>query len=115
MGVWSDVSSYDLTLVRNSAARNRNSGFYVELTTKGLVASNLSYRNGLSGLKISGSTDIRVYNNTLANNAKFQTFVIDDGRDNKNSAELTLGITWSTANNSYVNTSSMSGAVRPVR
>jgi len=80
-----------------------------------LVASNVSYRNGSSGLKISGSTDIRVYNNTLANNAKFQTFVIDDGRDNKNSAELTLGITWSTANNSYVNTSSMSGAVRPVR
>lgn len=102
-GFWADLSCYDLTLVRNTAARNNNSGLYVELTTKGLVASNLAYRNGFTGLKLSGTTNIRVYNNTLANNKTYQTYVIDDGRNNTNASQLALGITWSTANNTYLN------------
>ncbi len=102
-GIWFDVSSYDATVVDNVAQRNFRNGIYIEITGTSVVASNLSVRNGQAGLKLSGATDARVYNNTLANNGTYQLSVHDDGRVNTDPAELTLGITWITAHDTFAN------------
>ncbi len=102
-GVWFDVSSYDATVVDNFAQQNFRNGIYIEITGTSIVASNLSVLNGQGGLKLSGATNARVYNNTLANNQQYQLSVHDDGRDNTDPAEIALGITWNTADNTFAN------------
>ncbi len=102
-GVWFDVSSYNPTIVDNLALRNERNGIYVEITAYGIVASNLSVDNGQAGIKLSGTTFVRVYNNTLADNLTYQLSVHDDGRDNTNAAQIAQGITWNTASNQLMN------------
>ncbi len=102
-GIWNDVSSYDVDYIDNYASGNDRNGFYIEITGTFVVASNLSTFNGQAGLKISGGTNGRIYNNTFANNATYQVSVHDDGRDQPDPAKRALGITWDTANNTFVN------------
>jgi parallel beta-helix repeat protein len=102
-GIWFDVSSYDITLVDNFASHNDRNGLYVEISEQSVIASNLSTLNGQAGLKLSGATHARVYNNTFADNLTYQASVHDDGRDQPDPAKLALGITWDTANNTVVN------------
>jgi len=102
-GIWFDISSYDVNIVRNLAQRNFRNGIYVEITGTAIVASNLVTGNGQAGIKLSGATDTRVYNNTMADNLTYQMSVHDDGRDNTNSAQIALGITWDTARNTLIN------------
>jgi parallel beta-helix repeat protein len=102
-GIWFDVSSSNPTIVDNLAARNNRNGIYVEITGGGIVASNLSIDNGQGGIKLSGTTDVRVYNNTLFGNLTYQLSVHDDGRVNTNAAQIAQGITWITAGNQLVN------------
>ena len=102
-GIWNDVSSYDVNYIDNYAAGNDRNGLYIEITGTFVVASNLSIQNGQAGLKISGGTNGRIYNNTFANNATYQVSVHDDGRDNTNATQIAMGITWDTANNTFVN------------
>ncbi len=102
-GMWSDVSSYDVSFVDNFAAHNSRNGLYVEITGTSVVASNLSILNGQGGLKLSGATSARVYNNTFADNATYQLSVHDDGRNQPDPTKAALGITWNTAKNTFVN------------
>ncbi len=102
-GIWFDVSCYDVTIVDNLAQRNYRNGIYVEITGTAIVASNLSILNGQGGLKLSGATDARVYNNTLADNVQYQLSVHDDGRNNTDPSQIKLGITWNTARNVFAN------------
>jgi hypothetical protein len=102
-GIWFDVSSYQATVVDNFAQSNFRNGIYIEITGSAIVASNLSILNGQAGLKLSGATEARVYNNTLADNAEYQLSVHDDGRVNTNPQQIALGITWRTANNTFAN------------
>lgn len=97
-GMWCDESCYNTTIVNNLSRRNANHGLSFELTTKAIIASNVSALNSNKGLKISGSTDIRAYNNTLANNQGSQLGVYEDSRKNTNAFELSRGITWDTRN-----------------
>jgi hypothetical protein len=102
-GIWFDVSSYDATVVDNFAQANFRNGIYIEITGTSIVASNLSILNGQAGLKLSGATEARVYNTTLADNAEYQLSVHDDGRVNTNPQQIALGITWRAANNTFAN------------
>ncbi len=102
-GIWFDISSYNVTIVDNLTRRNERNGIYVEITGSSIVASNVSTGNGQAGIKLSGATDARVYNNTVADNATYQLSVFDDGRDNTDPTKIALGITWNTANNELVN------------
>ena len=90
-GIWFDVSSYDATVVDNFAQANYRNGIYIEITGTSIVASNLSILNGQAGLKLSGATEARVYNNTLADNLEYQLSVHDDGRVNTDAQQIALG------------------------
>ena len=113
-GIWYDISSYDMTIVRNVVQRNANHGLSVEISGTGVVASNVVTDNANFGIKISGSTSIDVWNNTAANNGQSQIAVIEDPRSNPNSSQVALGITWDTAgidigNNLLATSSNTSG------
>jgi parallel beta-helix repeat protein len=102
-GIWFDVSSYNPTIVDNLTRGNERNGIYVEITAYGMVASNVSIDNGQAGIKLSGTTFVRVYNNTLADNLTYQLSVHDDGRVDTNPTFIAEGITWITASNQLMN------------
>ncbi|MDP8992964.1 MAG: right-handed parallel beta-helix repeat-containing protein [Actinomycetota bacterium] len=97
-GIWCDESCYNATIVNNLSRMNATQGISFEISTKGIIASNVVVGNGQIGLKISGSTDVRAFNNTLHNNGTHQVGVYEDSRKNTDSAELLKGITWDTKN-----------------
>ncbi len=110
-GFWCDLSCDDVTMVRNLVKGNTKHGLYYEVSARGLVASNMLTGNGQYGLKISGSNHVRVYNNTLADNAQ-SILVAEDPRphldrcnaDNCPSQEARAkGITWDTADVTLMN------------
>lgn len=102
-GLWLDISSYDADVSRNLIRRNAKHGLSVEISGTAAVVSNVIVDNADMGLKLSGATDVRVWNNTLANNGVNQLAVLDDPRSNTNQAEITLGITWDTARVTLLN------------
>ncbi|GGS82847.1 hypothetical protein GCM10010156_46900 [Planobispora rosea] len=110
-GFWCDLSCENVTVVRNLARANTKHGLYYEVSGRGLIASNMLVGNGQNGIKISGSNHVRVYNNTLADNAQ-PLLVAEDPRphldrcsaDNCPSQDaLSRGITWDTADVTIVN------------
>ena len=102
-GFWCDLSCHDLQIVDNLSRRNNQNGIFVEVSGLALVASNVSVQNGLDGVRLSGTTDTRTYNNTLADNGSHAISVYDDGRRNTDPATLALGITWQPARNVIYN------------
>jgi hypothetical protein len=102
-GIWCDLSCHDLQIVDNLARRNNQNGIFVEISGLALVASNVSVQNGLDGVRLSGTTDTRSYNNTLADNGAHALGVYDDGRRNTDPVTLALGVTWQPARNVVYN------------
>jgi mannuronan 5-epimerase len=100
-GLWLDVSMYDVRIVRNLVRDNARTGISYEISSRGIIASNVIARN-LTGISISNSNDVRVFNNTLSRNAT-NLRVQDDDRVNTDAAELALGITWVTDDVTFVN------------
>ena len=116
-GFWCDLSCHDLQIVDNLSRRNNQNGIFVEVSGLALMASNVSVQNGLDGLRLSGTTDTRAYNNTLADNGSHAIGVYDDGRRNTDPATLALGITWQPARNVVYNNllaTSASAVTRPL-
>jgi len=68
-----------------------------EVSDSSLIASNVIDDNGAVGLKISGASNVRVWNNTLVNNATAQLGVYEDARTNTNTRQVASGVTWDTA------------------
>lgn len=101
-GFWCDVSCYNVTIVGNLSRDNTWIGITYEISGKAIIASNVLLRNGHAGLMIFGSNDVLAYNNTLSGN-KFGIFVFDDKRVNTDSAEISMGMSWVTRNNTLVN------------
>ncbi|MCA9329395.1 right-handed parallel beta-helix repeat-containing protein, partial [Candidatus Saccharibacteria bacterium] len=78
-GFWCDLDCRDNKMVGNLSRNNSNNGLYYEISTGGLLASNVVYGNGAHGIKSSGE-NIKIYNNTVYNNVKDSVFVYDDSR-----------------------------------
>ena len=102
-GVWFDVASYNTVIANNGILNNSGYGVQFEISGKGVIAGNVVADNGRDGIKISGSTNVDVWNNTLVNNHKAQIGIYEDNRTNTNAAQLALGITFDTANVTVVN------------
>ena len=99
--MWLDDSTTNATVVKNTVRSNSSIGIQFELSHKGIVAGNVVTNNG-AGIMIADSSDIRVYNNTLAMND--QHLVIKDSqRKNTKAAEVDDGIAWVTRNNVFKN------------
>ena len=97
-GLWVDVSSQNITVVRNVARRNARHGLFVEISDQVVVASNLVTDNVNMGLRVAGTTNARIWNNTFADNLETQIGVYETARTNENTAEYAAGITWDTRN-----------------
>ncbi len=95
--VWFDVNSYNVTVADNAIVRNAGFGIMYEISAHGLLAGNVVVANGRDGIRVSGSTNVDMWNNTLADNAWSQIGVYDDGRTQPDRAYRARGITWDTA------------------
>lgn len=101
-GIWIDISSTNAAIVRNVVHHNSGTGIWFEISNKAIIGANVVYRNSSSGIFVLDSSNVRVYNNTLANNSS-NLRVYDLPRKNTNQAEIAAGITWIARNNSFKN------------
>lgn len=95
-GLWLDISNHNTNIVSNRVINNLSYGIYYEISGRAIIGSNLVAGNS-SGIRISNSSDVKIYNNTLSGNAE-NISIQDDNRQNTNPEELALSITYVTAN-----------------
>ena len=69
VGIWFDGGATNATIVNNVIRRNAAGGVFWEISAQGIIAGNLLVDNNV-GVRISGSTDARIYNNTFHNNGE---------------------------------------------
>ncbi len=67
-GVWTDIDSRNINVVRNLVESNQRSGIEIELSSNTVVAGNTSINNGESGIWILESTQAQVWNNAAFGN-----------------------------------------------
>lgn len=77
-GVWCDEDCRAGVFV-NNVASNNTTGIYYEVSSGGIIASNLLVGNSKNGIAV-GSASTKVYNNTLVNNAGYGIWIYDDPR-----------------------------------
>ena len=70
-GLWLDEKSTNIVVAGNTAYRNESDGLSVEISTSVKVVNNYSIDNGGVGIKLFDSSYVDVWNNTVANNAKY--------------------------------------------
>ena len=78
-GFWCDLDCSGNTIVGNMARGNVTHGIFYEVSYNAIIASNVSYNNGVWGFKINGR-GVKVFNNTAYNNASDNYFIYDDSR-----------------------------------
>jgi len=67
-GLWIDLEVSNAQITRNLAINNKRHGIYYEVSRQGIIASNLLVGNKDTGLVLTSSKDIAVYNNTFSRN-----------------------------------------------
>lgn len=92
--IWLDNSATNVTIVYNLARRNEGIGIFFEVSRGAIIASNVALENG-RGIRVSGSSAVKVYNNTLVRNV-VNLNVYDSSRINPNATEVAAGIDYET-------------------
>ena len=88
IGYWFDIHCSGTTIVGNVSKNDAAHGIHYELSNTAIIASNLVVGSHGSGINVgAGSSDVRVYNNTLVGNYR-DIRVTDDDRP-----ENTLNVT----------------------
>ena len=92
-GIWYDSGNPGALIEGNRVEDNGREGIFYEAGTGGIIRNNASRRNGITGVMISTSLNLQIYNNTLENNFRGITYFVNcatltDGRnlDLKNNA-----------------------------
>jgi len=68
-GLWCDYQCRDNVFVRNIVRYNGlHNGLFYEISQGGIIASNLIYGNEGTGISLSQSDNMKIYNNTLSKN-----------------------------------------------
>ncbi len=79
-GLWFDCQSHGQTIIDNTVENNAGHGIAVEISANSIIAGNVIAENGRDGLKISGSNNVEVWNNTSVDNGWAQIGVYEDPR-----------------------------------
>ena len=79
-GLWFDCQSHGQTIVNNTVTNNAGHGITDEISANSIIAGNVIAGNARDGLKISGSNNVEVWNNTVVNNGWAQLGVYEDPR-----------------------------------
>lgn len=90
-GFWCDLDCRSNKMTGNMSRFNTNNGLYYEISSGGIIASNVIYGNGAHGIKASGQ-EIKIYNNTVYNNVADNVFVYNDGRESSPGRNLSENI-----------------------
>ncbi|MGI9407808.1 MAG: right-handed parallel beta-helix repeat-containing protein, partial [Hyphomicrobiaceae bacterium] len=101
-GLWLDINTTNATITRNKLSNNLLHGVFYEISSNGIIASNIATGNGLAGIALSDSMHMKVYNNTLVGNAI--GFVVQDGdRVNDDPLEIAMGNSWISGDTDFYN------------
>ncbi|NNF80027.1 MAG: right-handed parallel beta-helix repeat-containing protein [Rhizobiales bacterium] len=92
-GLWLDINISNAVITRNVFKANRRHGVFYEISSNGIIASNIAERNAVAGIALANATHIQVYNNTLFGNA-FAFLVQADDRVNNDPEQVKLGNSW---------------------
>lgn len=82
-GLWEDLSCFDSLIFGNSFVDNEGHGIFLELSAKALVADNLVTRNKRFGIIVNNTSDVQIWNNTVAGNSRPLNIVQDTRRNNR--------------------------------
>ena len=85
-GFWEDMSVYDSVFSGNDFLRNDGTGLFLEISAKAIVGDSLIMGNKLEGLKINNTPNVKVWNNTIVNNAR-PVWLAQDLRRNTNRSD----------------------------
>ncbi|HEY3834127.1 MAG TPA: right-handed parallel beta-helix repeat-containing protein [Acidimicrobiia bacterium] len=99
-GIWLDVSSSHFDVTDNNVIGSGGMGIAIELSGYVIVAGNVSSGNARIGIKVSGSNNVSVWDNTVANNGQSQIGVYQDPRSTSRPRD---GATWNTTQVTIVN------------
>ncbi|MGJ7906197.1 right-handed parallel beta-helix repeat-containing protein [Actinopolyspora sp. H202] len=102
-GWWCDLGCSDATIVHNTARGNVKHGFYYEVSSRALFASNLASHNDRFGVKISSSDHIGFFNNTFWRNHSSLGIYNDPRPPSSDPYSHELGQSWITADTEVVN------------
>jgi parallel beta-helix repeat protein len=69
-GMWIDIHSNNVTLVRNVVRDNGDRGIQYEISNAGNIIGNTLVRNGAAGTAVIESTNMQIYNNTFDDNLR---------------------------------------------
>ncbi|QXJ24367.1 right-handed parallel beta-helix repeat-containing protein [Actinomadura graeca] len=78
-GLWMDESVYDITITGSRILRNAHHGISLELSAKAVVAGNVISGNAGDGMKVNNTSDVRIWNNSMAGNGR-AVFLVQDPR-----------------------------------
>lgn len=88
-GFWCDEDCRGGVMVYN-ISRNNKIGIFYEVSDTGIIASNLIYDNSYAGIQ-SCSSNTKIYNNTLVDNAAIDLWVYDDSRNEQDRRGSDIG------------------------
>ncbi|MCY1046154.1 DNRLRE domain-containing protein [Corallococcus sp. bb12-1] len=88
-GFWCDEDCRNGVMVYN-IFRNNKIGIFYEVSDTGIIASNLIYDNTYAGIQAC-SSNTKIYNNTLVNNAAINIWIYDDSRNEQDKRGSDIG------------------------
>ncbi len=101
-GYWCDLGCNGTTIVRNFVEGNTNKGIFYEVSTTGVIASNVLRRNTV-GLELAGTDRTAIYNNTFDRNGTHLELYDDTRLSSSDAYSGGLGLTWDTTGNTLRN------------
>ena len=88
-GFWFDGRCSGTTIVGNESRNDSDNGIFYEISSNAIIASNLVVDSPLTGITVSGSSNVEVYNNTLAGN--YQDIRVQDDSRVPNMSNVIIG------------------------
>ncbi|MDP3894952.1 right-handed parallel beta-helix repeat-containing protein [Nocardioides sp.] len=79
-GLWFDESSYGVLIANSSMRRNMNHGLSLEISARAVVVDNVIAGNADNGIKVNGTSNVSLWNNTIVGNGR-PVNIVQDGRD----------------------------------
>lgn len=109
--LWLDIDANDALILRNTVRFNQGIGIFFEISTRAIIAFNVSQENG-TGVMISNARNAQVWNNTLVRNGT--NIVVKEtnrangghglgGQEGKVVAETPSGAKFTSTGNSFGN------------
>lgn len=109
-GLWLDINVHSAVIARNRFRANGRHGVFYEISSNGIIASNIADRNSLAGIALANASEMKLYNNTLYGNA-YGLVVQADNRVNTDPEEIRNGNTWIAGRTRFHNNLVSSGGV----